>query len=132
MREKGEIAVIEEKRNRGKKPKRLNASMMRLLIAGWLIPLVLLITSVFCLVSQRMDRLTRENIQESADTAAEICEMRLISSIQASRNASYIPEIKESWMRYLEDGNEKELYNGVYSFISQMNKYDENFLSTMF
>lgn len=131
MREKGEIAVIEEKRNRGKKPKRLNASMMRLLIAGWLIPLVLLITSVFCLVSQRMDRLTRENIQESADTAAEICEMRLISSIQASRNASYIPEIKESWMRYLEDGNEQELYNGVYSFISQMYKYDENFLSTM-
>lgn len=111
--------------------RKLSIGILRVMLVGWLLPLTVMSACVFYIVSGQLERQTRETIQESADTAADICEMRLLSSIQASRNASYIPTIKEKWKSYQADGNEQKLYDGVYEFISQMYKYDENFLSTM-
>lgn len=115
----------------GKRSRKLGIGILRVLLLGWLLPLTVMSICVYVIVSGRLERQTRETIQESADTAADICEMRLLSSIQASRNASYIPTIKEKWKNYQLDRNEQKLYEGVYEFISQMYKYDENFLSTM-
>lgn len=115
----------------GGRTQKLGIGILKVLLFGWLLPLTVMSICVFMIVSRRLERQTKETIQESADTAADICEMRLISSIQASRNASYIPTIKEKWKNYQKDQNEQKLYEGVYEFISQMYKYDENFLSTM-
>lgn len=118
-------------RKNGSRSRKLSIGILQVMLVGWLLPLTVMSACVFFVVSGQLERQTRETIQESADTAADICEMRLLSSIQASRNASYIPTIKENWKSYQADGNEQKLYDGVYEFISQMYKYDENFLSTM-
>lgn len=113
------------------KPNRLSVSVLRLLILGWLLPLTVMSIAVFYIVSHQMEKQTRETAQESMAAAVDICEVRLKASIQASRNASYIPTIKKSWKKYQVDGNSQKLYEGVYDFISQMYKYDEDFLSTI-
>lgn len=113
------------------KPKRLNVNVLRLLILGWLLPLTVMSAGVFYGVSHQMARQTREAAEESMDAAVDICEVRLKACFQASRNASYIPTIKNSWKKYKSDGNGQKLYDGVYDFISQMYKYDEDFLSTI-
>lgn len=116
---------------KGTGPKRLNANVLRLLILGWLLPLTVMSVTVIYVVTHQMERQTREATQESMDSAVDICEVRLKSSIQVSRNASYIPDIKQSWKNYLLDENGQKLYDEVYEFTSRMYKYDENFLSTI-
>lgn len=115
----------------GQKPRKLNINVLILLFGGWLIPLTLMSVVVLNLASRRMDIQTRDTIETAADTAVEVCEMRLSTAIQASRNASYISTIKDCWYEYQAGGNEQRLYNGVSNFISVLYKYDENFLSTM-
>lgn len=123
--------AVKRRMNKRGRSRKLSIGILRVMLIGWLLPLTVMSVCVFCIVSGQLERQTRETIQESADNAADICEMRLLSSIQASRNASYIPTIKEKWKSYQTDGNEQKLYDGVYEFISQMYKYDENFLSTI-
>lgn len=128
---KDAIGKTEAKGHGKRRPEKLNVGMLRLLILGWLLPMVLLGAVVFYIVTDRLDQQTKETIEESADTAVDMCAMRLMASVQASRNASYIPDIKDSWKNYQIDHNAQKLYDGVYNFISQNYKYDENFLSTM-
>lgn len=117
--------------SRDKKPERLYAGILRLLVTNWLLPLVLIGAAVFYVLSHQIERQSAEEMQRAMDTAAEICEGKLKDSIRASRNASYVPTIKESWEAYQKDGDSQKLYENVYQFISTFYNYDENLCSSM-
>jgi len=97
----------------------------------WLLPLAILTMAILTYVSNRFSGQMRENIEKSMDTAVEICEMRVEAAVRVSRNASYIPQIKESWRQYQSDGNRLGLYEKVTTFLEQMYRYDSSFLSTI-
>lgn len=120
-----------KKKKRRKEAKPLNIGIFKLLVFGWLLPLMIMSVTIFSFVSQKMIAQTENEIQDSANTAVDICGMRINASIQSSRDASYIPKIRQYWKNYLIDGNGQKLYDGVYEFLSQMYKYDENFLNTI-
>lgn len=117
--------------SRDKKPERLYAGILRLLVMSWLLPLVLIGAVVFYVLSHQIERQSAEEMQRAMDTAAEICEGKLKDTIRASRNASYVPTIKESWEAYQKNGDSQELYENVYRFISTFYNYDENLCSSM-
>ena len=117
--------------SRDKKPERLYAGILRLLVMSWLLPLVLIGAVVFYVLSHQIERQSAEEMQRAMDTAAEICEGKLKDTIRASRNASYVPTIKKSWEAYQKNGDSQELYENVYRFISTFYNYDENLCSSM-
>ena len=117
--------------SRDKKPERLYAGILRLLVMSWLLPLVLIGAVVFYVLSHQIERQSAEEIQRPKDTAAEKSQGKLKDTIRASRNASYVPTIKESWEAYQKNGDSQELYENVYRFISTFYNYDENLCSSM-
>ena len=116
---------------RKRKPPQLKWSMTILMLLCWLLPLAILTMAILTYVSNRFSGQMRENIEKSMDTAVEICEMRVEAAVRVSRNASYIPQIKESWRQYQSDGNRLGLYEKVTTFLEQMYRYDSSFLSTI-
>lgn len=131
MKKTLENKIQSKKRKSRKDPKKLNVGIFKLLVFGWLLPLTIMSITIFFFVSQKMVEQTENEIQDSTETAVDICGMRINASIQSSRDASYIPKIRQYWKNYLIDGNGQKLYDGVYEFLSQMYKYDENFLNTI-
>ena len=122
-----ESCLTEEKRQ----PAQLKWSMTILMLLCWLLPLAILTMAILTYVSNRFSGQMKENIEKTMDTAVEICEMRVEAAVRVSRNASYIPEIKESWRQYQADGDRLDLYERVTTFLEQMYRYDSSFLSTI-
>ena len=101
----------------------LKWSMLLMLFVCWFLPLVILILSTLFIVSKKIDKQMENTIVTSTDKAVEICQLRLAQAIRDSRNASYLPTIKNSYEQYLKDGNGRTLYHDVNLFLSQQYKY---------
>lgn len=82
-------------------------------------------------MSTKLSEQTENTILASANKAVEICQMQIEDARLASRNASYMPTIRESYYTYQKDQNKRKFYNTVNQFLDQQYKYNKNFLSTM-
>lgn len=102
-----------------------------MLILGWLLPLMLIALCIICFVSSMLSRQIEKTVVSSTDKAVEICEMRLEEIMTASKNASYLTTIKDSYADYLKNENQYELYSKVTLFLNQQYKYDTNMLCSM-
>lgn len=106
-------------------------SMLGMLLSCWLLPLLLITFAIFSFMSIRLNRQMQNTIITSADSAIEMCQRQLDSVINASRQASYITTIYDSYVDYQKTGNEEELYMKVSNFLAQQYKYNKNLLCTM-
>lgn len=57
--------------------------------------------------------------------------MQMEGARLASRNASYISTIRDSYYAYQKDQDKRKFYDTVNQFLAQQYKYNESFLSTM-
>lgn len=105
--------------------------MIRMLVLCWLLPLALLAFIMLFFMSTKLSEQTENTILASANKAVEICQMQIEDARLASRNASYMPTIRESYYTYQKDQNKRKFYNTVNQFLDQQYKYNKNFLSTM-
>lgn len=113
------------------KNKELRWRMTRMLVLGWLLPLMLLSISMLLLVANKNSKQIEETILVSTKKAVESCNTKINDAIIASRNASYLSTIKNSYYQYLQDGNMRELYTDVMQFLNQQYKYNDMIRSTM-
>lgn len=102
----------------------------------WLLPMLLLSSVMLLYVSGRFKNQTEKNIAISGEKAVEICEMRFSDAVGASRNASYLNVIRNSYYNYLNcDDNpaqkQRQLYNAVTIFLNDQYRYNTSFLTTM-
>ena len=111
--------------------KSLRWSMIRTLVAGWVLPLVLLTVVMLGITFSMINRQIARTIRISTENAVEICMMRLQEAETLSKNASYIPTIRESYRQYLADHQKQKLSASVTAFLNQQYKYDANLLCTM-
>lgn len=118
-----------EKENEKKQP--LQWSMIRMLVLCWLLPLALLVFIMLFFMSTKLSGQTEDTIISSSDKAVEICLMQMEGARLASRNASYISTIRDSYYTYQKDQDKRKFYDTVNQFLSQQYKYNESFLSTM-
>ncbi|WP_312100053.1 histidine kinase [Lachnoclostridium sp.] len=109
----------------------LKWSMMRTLILCWVLPFTLLTIIVIEFVYHNLNQQTEQTIVNSTEKAVEICLSRMQDSIIASKNASYLPTIRERYNQYLLDNNYLVLYEKVTLFLTQQYKFDDRLLSTM-
>ncbi|MCR5591719.1 MAG: histidine kinase [Lachnospiraceae bacterium] len=97
--------------------------MAKIILLGWFLPLVLLTAAILALLSGSMNRAARNTAQTSAQKAVEILGMRLNDCELASKNASYLPVIPDSYRAYLKDGDKKDLSVAVTTFLNQQYRY---------
>lgn len=112
------------------KSRQLKWSMIKMLAICWFLPLFLISFMMLFFVSNRMNRQLQNTIVTSADKAIEICQIRLNEAMAASKDASYIPSIKDSYAEYLQDGDEKKLNREVRQFIEQQYRFNTDFNMT--
>ncbi|MCL2717366.1 MAG: histidine kinase [Lachnospiraceae bacterium] len=101
------------------------------LLFGWLLPLILIATIVLYFVTSTINSQIMRTIEESTDKAVEICEIYLNEAVRASKNATYISTIENSYHQYLLDGREQVLFRQITNFLNQYYTYNDSFLSTM-
>ena len=86
-----------------KKRKELRWSMVLMLLTCWFLPLLLTFFIIFFFISDRMNNQLEDTIVTSADKAIEISRIRLSEAIEASKESSYLTQIKDSYAAYLID-----------------------------
>ena len=114
-----------------KSKKTLKWQMLRLLALGWLLPLTAIVLLFLVVVTGRLDRQSQRTITTSMEKAAEICILRLSDCIDASKNASYLPYIRDAWNAYEKSGDAGKLYNEVTVFLAEQYKYNPSFDMTV-
>lgn len=97
----------------------------------WFIPLIVLSFAMLFFVYGKMSRQLQNTIVTSADQAIDICQIRLNEAMAASKDSSYLPEIKDSYAAYLADGDVKELNRDVNLFLQQHYRYNSDFRMTV-
>lgn len=113
-----------------KKKAPLKWSMIMLLTLCWLLPLAVIAYVMLYVAAGKINSQTERTIVTSVDNAIRICEMRMDAAVEASRNASYLPTIKECYADYLEDGDRLALQKTVNLFLEQHYCYNDSFLYT--
>lgn len=121
----------QKKQGKFKKEVSLKWSMMRTLISCWVLPLTLLTIIVFIFVYHNLNQQTEQSIVNSSEKAVEICLSRMQDSITASKNASYLPTVRDKYNQFQLDQNKQQLYETITVFLTQQYKFDDRFLSTM-
>lgn len=114
-----------------KKRRQLKWSMMAMLTMCWFIPLIVLSFAMLFFVYGKMSRQLQNTIVTSADQAIDMCQIRLNEAMAASKDSSYLPEIKDSYAAYLADGDVKELNRDVNLFLQQHYRYNSDFRMTV-
>ena len=121
---------MKKEKSQTKKVK-LTWSMVGTLLLCWLLPLTLLTGATFFFVYAKINQQIERTIVTSADKAIEMCEAQISDAVTASKNASYMPTIKDSNMKYKRGGTKTDLYEEVTLFLTQQYRYNEMFLCTV-
>lgn len=116
-----------EKKGRNRQ---LKWSMIGMLAAGWFLPFLLISVMMLVVVSGRMDRQLENNIVTSTEKSVELCELRLKQAIESSKEASYLPTLKEAYADYLQDGDGEKLNRTAALFIRQHYRVNTDFHMT--
>ncbi|NLL77105.1 MAG: histidine kinase [Clostridiales bacterium] len=124
------INRADKKAERALKRPPLKWSMITVLILCWILPLSIIAYAMLYVTTSKINKQIERTIVTSADNAIKISEMQMNAAITASKNASYLPTIKESWQQYKKDRNKTTLYGNVIRFLEQHYRYDNNFLFT--
>lgn len=110
--------------------RQLKWSMIKMLAAGWFLPLFFIAVVMFFIVSIRMERQLQDTIVASADKSIDLCQLRLNNAMELSKEASYLPTLKECYAGYLEDGDEERLNRSSSMFIRQHYRANTDFNMT--
>ena len=108
----------------------LTWSIIILLILCWILPLTFIEYVMLNITNGRVNAQIERTILTSANNAVKICEMQMNTAVMASRDASYLPTIRESYRQYRVDQNKTAFYGKITRFLEQHYRYDENFLNT--
>lgn len=102
-----------------KKRRQLKWSMIVILLVTWFIPLMLLSMILFVAVERQVNGQVRDTITISTDKAVELCQSKIDDVIVASKNSSYLPTVRNSYVKYLTDHNKQRLEQDISYFMSQ-------------
>lgn len=111
--------------------KSLRWKMVRMLLFGWLLPLLILTLGMIFTVSSMIKNQLEKTIVVSSDKAMEICDMQFEEMIVSSKNASYNGTIRDSYVKFLRQGSRVRDKKAISNFLAQQYKYDARILCTM-
>ena len=109
-----------------KKRRQLKWSMVVMLLVTWFIPLLFFSMIIFLTVDQQVNGQIEDIIVLSADEVVDLCQRRIDDVIIASKNASYLPTVRNSYVSYLTDNDKSQLEQAVTSFMFQQYRYNRD------
>ncbi|SER88384.1 HAMP domain-containing protein [Butyrivibrio fibrisolvens] len=109
----------------------LKWQILRLMVLGWFLPLTAAILLFLLVVAGRIDTQSMRIITTSMENAAKISVLRISDCVDASKDASYLPNIKDSYNEYNKSGDRGKLYNNVTVFLAEQYKYNPCFDMTV-
>lgn len=109
----------------------LKWQILRLMVLGWFLPLTAAILLFLLVVAGRIDTQSMRIITTSMENAAKISVLRISDCVDASKDASYLPNIKDSYNEYIKSGDRGKLYNNVTVFLAEQYKYNPCFDMTV-
>lgn len=117
---------IAQMKQKLKRRKSLKWSMVRRLLFGWLFPLFMLIFILIFFVTANSHKQVEYTIMTSLEKAVQIMNMQIKDCETASKNASYMPVIAESYRAYLIDGKEDMFRKEAVGFLKQQYQFNDN------
>ena len=102
-----------------------------LVVFCWIVPIALILISLSYYSNVQMNEKIKLNIGSKMESAIELSEQNLVNIIQESKQASYDYEIKRTYNQYLEDKNERNLYNSTSVYLNNSYQYNNNITDTM-
>lgn len=117
---------IDKIKQRFNQRKSLRWSMVIRLLFGWFFPLFMLIFIIVFFVSTNSHKQIEQTIRTSLEKSTQIMRMQLKDCETASKNASYIPTISESYAEYLMSGKQNIFSKEVEGFLKQQYGWHDN------
>ncbi|MDE6906304.1 MAG: sensor histidine kinase [Lachnospiraceae bacterium] len=111
--------------------KSLRWKMVRMMLYGWLLPLLILTLGMIFTVSFMVKKQIEKTIVVSSDKAMQICDMQFQEMVLSSKNASYNSTIRDSYVKFLRQGVSVRDKKAISNFLAQQYKYDARILCTM-
>lgn len=109
----------------------LKWSMVTLLAACWLVPIILISFIMLFMISGKLNSQVSNTVVTSANKAVQNINMQLDECINASRNASYFSTIGTAYEKYRESGEQQALYDSMTLYLAQQYRYIRNANSTI-
>ncbi len=108
----------------------LKWGFISLVVACWVLPVLLIITTLTRFTYNRLETQISNTITGSVENAVTLSQNRLESAIQASRAASYDTVIRDAYRAFQSDHDEIVLYSAVTSYLVNKYRYDNHFTTT--
>lgn len=106
--------------------KSLRWSMVRRLVFGWVFPLFMLTFIIIFFVAANSHEQVEHTIMASLEKSTQIMRMQIKDCETASKNASYMHVISESYQTYLKDRNKEDFRKSVVNFLEQQYQFNDN------
>lgn len=116
----------------GPRNKTLRWSLVRRIICGWFLPLIALLFLLLVSAIRVVDTQTRRMLIASMNDAVQLCAFRLEDSIEASKTATYLPDLKNAYDEYKKGGPLSRLSSSVNLFLEQQYKFSPMFERAIF
>lgn len=113
-----------------KKHNSLRTTLVWLVLAGWILPVLLVVTFTGGYLSYKINRQVAQASCTAVENAVLSTSERLQSAMVSSRIASYNPVVRQAYQSYLSTKNKVELYDEVMDFLTLQYKHDDKFLIT--
>ena len=99
--------------------------MIRLLIFGWVVPMVAVTVLVTVVMSARLDRQMKETVTNSLSKVASLIESGFEECNKASRNATYMGVIQDAYNEYNTTKDEQKLFSDITLHLTQQYRYNK-------
>lgn len=117
---------IGQMKQKWKRRKSLKWSMVRMLLFGWFFPLFILIFIIIFFVAVNGHKQVEHTIMTSLEKSMQIMNMQIKDCEIASKNASYMSVIAESYEKRLKDGKEDVFRKDVVNFLKQQYQFNDS------
>ncbi len=115
----------------GKGATSLQWQMTIMMLAAWLVPVALVLCAMGWYIADSLSARTANGLSDQFQVSVRMCADRLSSAVEASRLASYTPDITGAWSDYQKGGSYSTLYWSCRAFLNQQYRADSRFCFTV-
>lgn len=127
----GNTEDTKKKRGSTNKQRTIQFRMIYMMMFSWFLPLILLFLMVNIIITNRINAQIEQAVFSSVNKAGEVLMIQLQACETASKNASYLPVIREAYDEYRMSNNEQDFKEEVLTFLKQQYRFDRNLKSAV-
>lgn len=109
----------------------LRWQMTSMMLAAWLVPVALVLFVMGWYISDSLSVRTAQNLSDQFAVSVRMCADRLDTAVEASRFATYNPDLTDAWTAYQEGGPFSDLYSDSRAFLNRQYRYDSRYRFTV-